>query len=308
MITICIPVYNFNIASLVNELRRQINGVQVPIEIIVIDDCSQRFKSENEKASEEVTYIELSKNIGRSKIRNMFLRFAQYPYLLFLDCDSLVDNPDFLANYLNAIERKPNVVCGGRVYENNKPKRNQMLSWKYGMYRESQPVEVRNQTPNKSFMTNNFLIDRNVLDSIKFDERITQYGHEDTLFGFSLKKKNIAITHIDNVIINGDVEENAAFLKKTNEGIVNLIQILNNSSDYKDLMHEISILRFYKKVRNMEGIINASFIVLKPLVVYLLKSGYVNLYLFDYYKLGFLIQNLRLESNKSIHQKLRKAE
>ncbi len=33
-------------------------------------------------------------------------------------------------------------------------------------------------------MTNNFLIQQVLLAKIKFDERLNQYGHEESLFGF----------------------------------------------------------------------------------------------------------------------------
>ena len=90
MISICIPVYNFNITSLVNELSNQVNSLNIPCEIIVIDDCSENFKRINKIECEKHTYIELSENIGRARIRNLFLKYAKYEYLLFLDCDSLV--------------------------------------------------------------------------------------------------------------------------------------------------------------------------------------------------------------------------
>ncbi len=305
MLTICIPVYNFNISPLVNELTKQAKSLDIPIEITVIDDCSQLYKKENEVVCELHSYIELEENIGRSKIRNLFLKHAKYEYLLFLDCDSLVENPLFLANYVESIKNSPSVVCGGRVYDENQPGRNQMLSWKYGVHKESQTHEVRMKSPNKSFMTNNFLIDRKVLEAIKFDERIRQYGHEDTLFGFSLKKKNIEITHINNPVINGDIEENSVFLNKTREGIINLIQILDYIDYDKDLINDISILKFYKKSRKFEGIIHLSFIFLKPFIVFPLRKGYVNLTLFDFYKLGILIENLKDPKNEKIYKRLK---
>ncbi len=294
MISICIPVYNFNITSLVNALSHQAKLLHIPYEIIIIDDCSDNFKIENKSVCKEFNYIELSKNIGRAKIRNLFLEYAKYNYLLFLDCDSLIENPDFLSNYVEIITKTPSVVCGGRDYDKKRPKRDKMLSWKYGIARESQPCEIRRKFPNKSFMTNNFLINKNILKKIKFDERIMQYGHEDTLYGFSLKKANIAITHIHNPVINGDIECNAEYLNKTKEGIINLINIINYLDYNTNLINDISLLKFYNKIRKSEKIIYLSFIVLKPLITFLLTKGYISLHLFDYYKLGIYIENRRI--------------
>jgi len=111
---------------------------------------------------------------------------------------------------------------------------------------------------------------------------------------FSLKKNNITITHIDNPVINGDLEQNNEYLNKTKEGIINLINILNFIEYDNNLINDITILRFYYKVRKAEKIINFSFVFFKPLVVSLLTKGYISLYLFDYYKLGIFIENLRI--------------
>ncbi len=293
MISICIPVYNFNITSLVHELTNQINSLNVPCEIIVIDDCSQQFREINQIASSKHTYIALPENIGRARIRNLFLNYAQYPYLLFLDCDSLVKSTSFLSNYVEVIEENPGVVCGGRIYETIKPKRELRLRWKYGILRESQPLSVRLEFPNKSFMTNNFLISKKVFEENQFDERIVKYGHEDTLFGYALKKSNVRITHIDNPVVNGDVELNSVYLDKTRLGIINLVNILNFTNYDQDLIDDISLLKFYNKVRKIEGLVYLSFLISRPVIVFLLTRGYISLHLFDFYKLGILIENIR---------------
>jgi len=291
MISICIPVYNFNITSLLNELSKQAKSLNIPYEIIIIDDASQHFKEENKRVCEKYTYIELSENIGRARIRNLFLKHVKFEYMLFLDCDSLIGRNDFLSKYVEIIKYAPSVVCGGRVYDQDRPGRERMLNWKYGNLRESQAFDIRQEFPNRSFMTNNFLIDKKILEEIKFDERIASYGHEDTLFGFSLKKKKITIRHIDNPVINGDIELNSDYLKKTKEGVINLINILGFKEYSNDLMKEITLLRFYNRVRKIEKGIQLIFVIFKPLIVFLLTKGYFNLLLFDYYKLGIFIEN-----------------
>lgn len=298
MITICIPVYNFNISSLINELSNQKQLASVQIEIILIDDCSDDFyKTINKQACKNHTYIELPENIGRAKIRNLFLTHATFEYLLFLDCDSLITSPSFLSKYLEIIKENPLVVCGGRIYDHNKPPRDKRLRWKYGVLRESQPCAIRRKFPNKSFMTNNFLIKREVLEQNKFDERIVHYGHEDTLFGYELKKRNIAITHIENPVINGDVESNVAYLTKTREGIMNLIQIVNFTAT-GELFNDITLLKTYHKTRKAENLVRIAFRIIQPLLTFLLTRGYVSLFLFDFYKLGFFIENTKQNTIK----------
>jgi glycosyltransferase involved in cell wall biosynthesis len=289
MISVCIPVYNFDVTDLVYELLKQITPMNIPIEIIVIDDCSENFKVENQRLEQSVKYIELSENIGRAKIRNRFLEYAKYEYMLFLDCDSLMVKDEFLLRYLDALKKEPNVICGGRIYP-KKPSRNKMLSWKHGVHKESKPAHFRELNPNKSFMTNNFVVSKTCLNRIKFDERISEYGHEDTLFGYELAKKNIEIMHIDNPVLNGDIETNDVFLNKTKQGVVNLVHILKFVEYDKMFIENVSLLNYYSKSKSFRGVHSFLFKLFKYPIHYFLKKGYVNLKLFDFYKLGVLIE------------------
>ncbi len=295
MISICIPIYNFDVNPLVRELLRQAKLLAVPYEIILIDDCSAaEHKEVNDFTCKQETYIQLTENIGRAKIRNLFLTYSNYENLLFLDCDSLVVNNEFLLKYVEVIKQSNNnVVCGGRVYDLNRPARMKILRWKYGIKKESQPVDFRKKNPNKSFMTNNFLINRETLESIRFDERIAEYGHEDTLFGYALKIRGISIDHINNPVLNGDLEDNSEYLMKTEKGIVNLLHILAFVNYERDFINDLSILRFYYKVNRFQKLIGAVFTMVKPLIEYLLARGIVSLFLFDFYKLGLLIKYQR---------------
>ena len=293
MISVCIPIYNFHVAALMDRLTDQVEKLPVPCEIIAIDDdSSEAYKELNEKSCSGHTYIQLDKNIGRAKIRNLFLEYATYDHLLFLDCDALIVFDEFLLTYVNAIKQGGHsVICGGRIYPDHCPERKKRLRWKYGIYKESQPLSTRVLSPNKSFMTNNFLIHKKILQDVKFDERITEYGHEDTLFGYRLKKRGIQITHMDNPILNGDIEDNVTYLKKTEEGIVNLIHVLQYVKYDDDFIQDVALLRFHQKVvaKNLKGVIETLFICFKPLLFFLLAKGYINLRLFDFYKLGILI-------------------
>ena len=295
MISVCIPIYNYDVTALVQELSRQAGLLTFPCEIVLIDDASsEHFKQLNRVAILGTRSIELKQNVGRAKIRNLFLEYATYPHFLFLDCDSLVIQDDFLKKYAAEIlQNEFDVICGGRVYNSLKPERTQLLSWKYGFYKESQPAEIRQSAPNRSFMTNNFLIKREILSQIKFDERIVNYGHEDTLFGFMLSKNNIRVHHINNAILNGDIETNKVFLAKTEQGIINLLQIVQYLNGNQEFLESITLLRFYKKIKSLRliSLIRLLFYFSKPLLKSLFTAGIVNLTLFDFYKLGILCVN-----------------
>lgn len=291
MISVCIPVFNFSVCNLVNELNIQLAKSNVVYEIILIDDASaSEFRNQYKTLPSSVTYIQLEQNIGRAAIRNLFLKKTQYNHLLFLDCDSIVFNADFIASYLNIISKQPNsVLCGGRIYPKEYPGKEKRLNWKYGTKIESKSAEVRSQHPAASFMTNNFIVPKKILNSIRFDERLNQYGHEDTLWGNELRKNNIDIIHINNPVLNGAIENNKVFLSKTKTAIENLIFIEKNYAADKELLNCISLIRFYNRFKFATGLINGLFIIFSPLIVSLLKMGIVNLKLFSFYKLGYFI-------------------
>lgn len=294
MLSICIPIYNFDVGPLVKELAEQAGLLEIPSEILLIDDGSDTpFKESNRRVCSSFTYLELEHNIGRAKIRNLFLQHANQPYLLFLDCDSLIPSPHFLKKYVELLPNTPSVVCGGRIYPSKRPSSAKLLRWKYGVLRESQPLHVREKFPNRSFMTNNFLIAKNVFEKVQFEERLSKYGHEDTLFGLALKKEHIVIQHIDNPILNGDLENNKEYLQKTEEGITNLVQMLKFSHFDKGLMEDITLLRFYMKIKPFKSLVRFSFFLLRPLLYFLLSQGIVSLPMFDFYKLGLLCEKVR---------------
>ncbi len=292
MLSVCIPIYNYKIDSLLESLSTQTQALDVPAEIIFIDDGSEDvFRKHNRALCDKVRYIQLEKNIGRAAIRNQFLQHVNYDYLLFLDCDSLIINTSFLSNYIQAIKAFPNnVICGGRVYdEEKKPPATKMLRWKYGIQKESKPADIRAQNPNASFMTNNFVISKNIFEKNRFDERLVEYGHEDTLFGYELKKKGIDIIHIDNPVMNGDLESNDKYLRNTEKAITNLTYVLKYTGYDKALINDVTLLRMYYKYHNIRHLIYFTYVALKPLIKFLLTKGWVNLYLFDLYKMGFII-------------------
>ena len=299
MISICIPVYNFNIASLLNGLAKQIKMLPAPCEIICIDDASEEsYRTANSEATKGFIYIQLQNNIGRAKIRNLFMQYAKYENLLFLDCDSLIVSGNFLSAYLQYIDQHKGyaVVCGGRIYSEKSPDRKYQLRWLYGIKTESLPADKRSKNPNASFMTNNFIISKNVFLQTPFDERIIDYGHEDTLLGYTLQKKGIIIHHISNSVLNGHLEMNEEYLAKTKQAVINLTHILAYVHYDKTFINHVSLLRFYYKAKPLESLIRIVFAITQPVITWLLANGYVSLGLFAFYKLGIFTKNIRKQS------------
>lgn len=254
MISILIPVYNFNIVSLVQELQRQASLESIPFEIIVMDDCSSELlKDQNKDVANlpGVKFIELKENIGRSRIRNKLASMASYSSLLFMDCDSEAPDPQYIRNYLPYCG-KDIVVCGGRTYHVDPPDEPEhILRWLYGVHREQIPASIRSQQPYHAFMTANFMISKMLLSQIGFDESIIQYGHEDTLFGFELRKKQIPIIHIQNPLVHIGLEIAREFLRKTSESVANLLNLVEHGKIGLDDCHDIRLLRAYEFLRRM---------------------------------------------------------
>ncbi len=293
MISILIPVYNFDIRKLVNKLNEQAKNAATNFEILIIDDLSaQEYKQTNSELNDlrNVRYLEWKKKLGRSKIRNTLAEMARYEYLLFMDCDSQVNSADYIQNYLPFCKGR-RVVCGGRVYQPAPPEDpNKYLRWLYGTKREVVPADKRNETPNQSFMTNNFLISKSIFKNLQFDESITNYGHEDTLFGYELKKQRIFIQHIDNPLVHIDLETADEFIEKTRQGIRNLKMILDKHPNSNDLIQDVKLLKAFDKVKKWKAIalMKIYFSLFEKRLTKKLTSEHPSLKIFDIYKLAYL--------------------
>lgn len=297
MLSVCIPVFNYNISPLINELLQQLNNIKYPFEIIVIDDASdEKYRKQNEAVILKTNFIQLDKNIGRAKIRNKFLEIAQFDYLLFIDNDSRMFSKNFIQNYVDAINlNQIKIIFGGRVFGARPSSRDTLLRWKYGIKRESKSADIRNLSPNKSFMTNNFIIHRSLFKQVKFDENLVEYGHEDTLFGYELKKLGVNIKHVENPVLNGDYETNDQYIIKTEKAILNLISMLEHTTYNTEFVNDVKLLAFNQKLRSLKiaWLVRWIFILKRPFIRYLLSKGYANMYLFSFYKLGFLMINFK---------------
>ncbi len=247
MLSVLIPIYNFDIRPLVAELYEELSEMAIDFEIRCYDDGSYfDFKMHNQRvaAYPYVVYKELDENIGRSKIRNLLGAEAAYDYLLFMDCDSQCSETNFIQNYLSQRDEN-SVVCGGRKYGEEAPADNNLiLHWKYGIEKESMDTETRAKKPYKSFMSNSFLIPKKIFNEIKFNEEIVGYGHEDTMFGIDLKERKILIKHIDNPISHLGLKTAHHFLESTHHAVKNLAKL------YKDgkVDNSIKLVKAYRTV------------------------------------------------------------
>lgn len=289
LLSICIPVYNTDIRPLATELHRQSQSFSSEVELLFIDDASDfTFKEKNRSVGTFCDYQEFPQNLGRSKIRNAFLPFVKGKYILFLDGDSVVFRDDFIEKYLVFLkEHKPNLIVGGREEVSERPARNYLLRWRYSQSRESKSLEERQKDTKSGFKSNNFIVKKTIFEINPFDESLHHYGHEDTLFGYQLRKKGVQCLHIDNPILNSDLVENEAFLHKTKEAISNLVRIAIKLNDHQ-FIEEQKLLSWEKRISRNKIFLKTFQLfgkITQPLFTSLLRKGYFQLWMFDLYRL-----------------------
>jgi len=226
-LSICIPVYNFDMNPLVESLKNQIDKDNLGAEIILIDDASDSEFVEKNKTLESKTsrFIFLEKNIGRSKIRNLFLNYTQSEFLLFLDCDVKMIHQDFIKNYFSEIEKNPetNVFYGGFVVDENQKNLRNYYSRKREISTDFGSSDF------DTFKTVNFVVKRSVFEKFPFNENLTQYGYEDYVFAKTLEQNSVDYLFMNNPVLHLDDSDNADYLQKTELGMKSLYQL---SQDY----------------------------------------------------------------------------
>ncbi|MDY3344995.1 glycosyltransferase family 2 protein [Riemerella anatipestifer] len=294
MISICIPIYNTEVTTLVTALKSEIKTNHLNTEIVLIDDASDEYCRKLNKPLETVvdTMVWLPKNVGRARIRNLFFKHTKGQYLLFLDGDGEIISNQFIQNYQKFIteNKDAKVVYGGRCIQKKEPSVERYLRWKFANERENLPLFQREKNKHLSFQTNNFLIERETFSQCLFDEQLTGYGYEDLVFAKDLKDKGIDVFHIDNPILNIDLETNEVYLKKVEDSINNLCFLLKNSPKK---VEDIKLVKAYHLVKKLKlnSILSRLFSSLgKEFLREKLLGGKVSLRYLDMYKLGLLLE------------------
>ena len=287
MLSIAIPVYNYYIDPLVSSLVRLATQIDENIEIIVMDDDSDheyQLANRLTDAYEPVRYIDSVRNLGRAAIRNRLVEYAQYDWLLFLDCDSGIVSDNFLEVYLDQINSSANVIVGGRIYsfdDSIDPKSKLHLT--YGHKKESRTLSIRSKYPYRYFHSNNFLIRKGLIVQYPFDEQIEGYGYEDLVLAKTFEKNNLSIQHIDNPVCHLELHDAEVFLEKTSSAVRNLIDLNNrgihldtNLENFSSLVQKLGLGKVIQKIYSWR----------KDDILDNLRSTDPKMYYLDMYKLN----------------------
>ena len=211
MLSVCIPVCEYDARPLVYEILRQADPLNIPFEVLLYDygTCPEWRKGNRAlKELPQVRYQEAEGLEGRGTVLNQLAANAGGDHLIFLDGDSW-PNPDFLTRYL-ARQDDP-VVVGGTRYSARPPaSAEHYLHWHYGRRREAlAPARRRN----RFFQANNFLVRREILLRFPYPD-LQGDIHEDTLWGQLLVPANITINYIDNPVTQVGLLTNTEFLAR----------------------------------------------------------------------------------------------
>ncbi|MBE8723644.1 glycosyltransferase family 2 protein [Flavobacterium hungaricum] len=279
MLSILIPVYNYNVFSLVSELAAACNYNGISYEILCQDDASnstQNILNQEINSFSNCFFYINEINLGRGKNINSLAKKSKYDWLLIIDCDTFPAHENFISNYIKKInENLVNVCFGGILYQDQKPKKEQLLRWIYGQKRET-----------ISILTSNLLIKKEIFLNFPFDESITKYGYEDLVFFSVLKQNKIEISKIENPAFHLNLETSTLFLSKTETALENLLFLYNENKISKNDSKIIKAFEFLKALK-MTGFVSFLFQKTKNKLKQNLLSEKPSLLFFDLYKLGY---------------------
>ena len=305
-ISLLVPVLDYDIIALVYSMKNAMGKVPEFYEILIGDDGSSAEYHEKYLSLEtdNVKVITSEKNIGRAAIRNKLALEAKGDFLLFIDADVMVPGTAeaYILKWLPFVNIS-RVICGGTLYHESAPgDPDKLLRWKYGKWREQKSAAERNKHPHSGFSTFNVLIEKSVFSKIRFNEELKQYGHEDTLLGYQLKKAGIGILHIDNGLIHEGLESNRDFLNKTKLGIENLSKLYDKVTDNKSFSETVLILKIYNKLKyfGVTRILAAIFIRYRDRMEIRLDSSDISLLLFGFYKMSMFCTYREIHNRKNI--------
>lgn len=259
MLSVLIPTYNVNVHPLVSELQTQLAGRQIDYEIIIADDAStdtaMQYHNAQLEKQDNVRYIQHETNLGRSKTRNELADAAQYPFLLFLDCDARVKRNTYIADYLNFIESRhlegtAFAVSGGLSYREGIPPIDKRLRYRYGTRREMRPIAARNLHPYHNFTPFNLLMSKSVFETCRFDESLTGYGYEDTFFGMALEDAGIPVYHIANEMFHDSLDDNKTFIAKIANSVRNLDKLYRDGKVDDRFLAQSRLLQTWQRLRS----------------------------------------------------------
>lgn len=289
MLSILIPIYNYNVYPLALELHKQCLESGIEFEILCQDDASgSNFNliNENINSLSYSSFKTLQKNIAHRENRNSLANQAKYDYLLFIDGDSNIINANYIINYLENIQNY-DIAYGGRIHPEICPSEKQKLRWKYGKFVEDKTTENRKKTPFQSLLFNNTLIKKDCFNKVKFDLFLKKYGHDDTQISYQLSLLKVKVNHINNPIEHGDIDTNSLFLLKMKNSLENLKYLYEEKKIDKNFSKLISLFLLVNKLK-LTYFISKFYLLFEKPIFKQLEGNNPSLIVFNLFRIGYL--------------------
>ena len=289
MLSVLIPIYNYNAYPLVLELHKQCLESKIDFEILCQDDASQsnlNVFNENINSLSNCSFVSLKQNVAHRENRNSLAEKSKYDYLLFIDGDSIIIQDNYIKEYLsNLLDFE--IIYGGRVHPKKYPADNQKLRWKYGKFIEDKSAENRKKKPYQSLLFNNTLIKKDCFNKVKFDKYMKKYGHDDTQLSYQLSILKSKVNHIENPVEHGHIDTNLVYLNKTKESLENLYQLHQEGKIDTEFVRIIQLRHFLRRTRLIFIISKIYSFFEKPISKNLTGSN-PNLLIFNLFRVGYL--------------------
>lgn len=174
------------------------------VEFVLIDDGSG-----NEELNAKITakinefkiaarYLVLTKNQGRSFARNRLIDYSNGQYILFLDSDMLPDSANFIAMWLDLINKTdPTIAYGGFTMIQASTDKKYALARALAGRSDCLNATERSLRGPIAVATSNLLVRRDVMQAIPFDCGFVGWGWEDVDWALRANEKNYAVAHVE---------------------------------------------------------------------------------------------------------------
>ena len=290
MLSILIPIYNYNVTDLLLSICEEIKKHNIYCEILCLDDYSTNttIKTINKNTCQNlnVELIELQTNSGRTLARQKLAKHANFDWLLFLDADVLPKRKEFILHYLNYIESSIDLIFGGFAYKSEKPQKEFILRWRYGHLKETLDSKTRQISPYKTITSANMLVKKTVFLNINSGMTNNWYGY-DNYFSTQLKKHNYKIKHIDNEVYHLGLESNELYLRKKELAAETIYNLYREGKFDNPKIN--GLLRTFLKLKSLglSSVYAEVFKLLKPFLKQNLLSKHPSMFILNLYRLGY---------------------
>ena len=289
MLSILVPIYNYNVFPLVAALHKQCTDYRIDFEILCQDDASNSsLNACNEQVNEmsNCSFVSLKENLAHRANRNSLAAQAKFDYLLFMDGDSIIIHDKFIKKYIDTLEDF-DVVYGGRLHPKKCPSNHQKLRWKYGKFIEDKSAANRKKKPYQSLLFNNTVIKKVLFNKIKFDTNSKKYGHDDTQLAFEISLLKCKVNHIENPVEHGDIDTNLVYLNKTKASLENLISLYEEEKIDIEFVRLIQLYHFLNRTR-LTDIVSKVHSIFECFFIKNMTGNYPNLIIFNWFRVGYL--------------------